>query len=398
MTMPEQVEVAVVGAGPTGLALGCVLRRAGVDVLLVDKADAGTNESRAAVVHARTLDVLDELDVGRRLVADGTVVPVFTVRSGRRQLTRIDFSDLPTPHPYTLMVPQSRTEQILTARLEELGGRVHRPYAATKVAPDGTLTLTGPDRIERTVRARYVIGADGMHSRVREDAGIAFSGGRYAQSFVLADVRMDWPLPPAEVQLFFSAAGLVVVAPLPGGHHRIVATMDEAPEHVSAADVQTLLDERGPGSVRVHELAWGSRFRVHHRVAEAYRRGPLLLAGDAAHVHSPAGGQGMNTGIQDAVDLGHTLAGVLRDGRPDADLDGYQKRRRPVALQVVALTDRATRVATVSNPAARAARNAAIRLVGRVPAVRRRLALQLSELAVAPPPPAATGREQANAR
>jgi 2-polyprenyl-6-methoxyphenol hydroxylase-like FAD-dependent oxidoreductase len=393
--MPEHVEVAVVGAGPTGLALGCVLQQAGVDVLLVDRAAVGTNESRAAVVHARTLEVLAELDVTRRMVAEGVVVPEFTLRSGARCLARIDFSGLPTAYPYTLMLPQSRTEELLATRLGELGAQVRRPCAATRVATadaGAVLTLTGPGDTEQTVRARYVVGADGMHSTVREEAGIGFTGGRYAESFVLADIRMDWPLPSNEVQLFLSAAGLVVVAPLPGGSHRVVATLDGAPETVTAADVQALLDERGPGSVRVHDLVWGSRFRVHHRVADAYRRGPLLLAGDAAHVHSPAGGQGMNTGIQDAVDLGHALVDVLRNGRPDSSLDAYQARRRPVAQQVVTLTDRATRVATVANPVARTARNAAIRLAGHVPAARRRIALQLAELTVARPDPAEPDR------
>jgi 2-polyprenyl-6-methoxyphenol hydroxylase-like FAD-dependent oxidoreductase len=387
MTMPEHVEVAVVGAGPTGLALGCALQQSGVDVLLADKAALGTNESRAAVVHARTLEVLDEIDVTRRLVAEGVVVPVFSLRNGARRLARIDFSRLPTRYPYTLMLPQSRTEAILTTRLEELGGRVHRPYAATRVTTTdagAVLTLTGPDSTEHTVRARYVIGADGMHSTIREKAGIGFTGGRYEESFVLADVRMDWPLPADEVQLFFSSAGLVVVAPLPGGQHRVVATMDAAPETITRAHVQSLLDERGPGSVHVHKVAWGSRFRVHHRVADDYRRGPLLLAGDAAHVHSPAGGQGMNTGIQDAVDLGHALTDVLRNGQPDSSLDTYQSRRRPVALQVVTLTHRATRIATLSNPAARTARNVAVRLISHVPAANRRIALQLAELTVTP--------------
>jgi 2-polyprenyl-6-methoxyphenol hydroxylase-like FAD-dependent oxidoreductase len=381
--LPQQVQVIVVGAGPTGLAVACILRQAGVEVLALDQAAEGTNTSRAAVVHARTLEVLDELDVTRRLVAEGCVVPVFTVRDRARVLARIQFGTLPTAYPYTLMLPQSRTEAILNERLAELGGRVQRPYTATEVttAHDGaTLAVAGPDGQRQSVQARYVVGADGMHSSIREAAGITFTGGRYAQSFVLADVRMDWPLSPQEVQLFFSPAGLVVVAPLPGGHHRVVATVDSAPEHITQPDVQTLLDQRGPGRGRVHKVVWASRFRVHHRVADAYRRGPVLLAGDAAHVHSPAGGQGMNTGIQDAVDLGHTLCDVLREGAADAALDGYQERRRPVAQRVVALTDRVTHVATLTSPIARFGRNATINLFGRIPAVQQRLALQLAEL------------------
>src|SRR5829696_5218004 len=146
--LPQQVEVIVVGAGPTGLALACILRQGGVEVLVADQAAEGANTSRAAVVHARTLEVLDELDVTQRLVADGCVVPVFTVRDRARVLARIQFGRLPTAYPYTLMLPQSRTEAILNERLAELGGQVQRPYTATEVstADDGaTLAVAGPD-------------------------------------------------------------------------------------------------------------------------------------------------------------------------------------------------------------------------------------------------------------
>lgn len=383
MLLPQRVEVVVVGAGPTGLALACTLRAAGVEVLVADRAAQGANTSRAAVVHARTLEVLAELDVTRRLLAEGCVVPVFTVRDRARTPARIDFSGLPTPYPYTLMLPQSRTEAILTERLSELGGHVDRPWTVTSVRPTSSgaaITATGDDGTTASVEARYVVGADGMDSVVRAAAAIEFTGGRYAASFVLADVHMNWPLSAQEVQLFFSPAGLVVVAPLPGGRHRVVATVDQAPETPGTGLVQALLDERGPGGAQVNEVVWASRFRVHHRVADAYRRGPLLLAGEAAHVHSPAGGQGMNIGIHDALDLAHTLGDVLTGRRDDSALDAYQDRRRPVAQRVVALTDRATRVATLHGAAARTGRNTVITLAGQLPAIRRRLAAQLAEL------------------
>jgi len=381
--LPKNVDVVVVGAGPSGLALAATLRQAGADPLVLEQAAEGAGTSRAAVVHARTLEVLEQIDVSSRMIAAGRIVPIFTVRSGDRVLLRLDFGDLPTAYPYTLMLPQSRTEAILAERFEQLGGEVQRPYAVTGVTsgPGGAaVAVAGPGGRQQTVHARYVVGADGMHSAVREAAGIGFTGGRYEQSFVLADVRMDWPLPDREVQLYFSPAGFVVVAPLPGGHHRIVATMDEAPEQIDRADVQTLLGERTSGGADVHEVAWSSRFRVHHRVADAYRRGPVLLVGDAAHVHSPAGGQGMNTGIQDAIDLGGALQAVLA-GAPDAALDGYEERRRPVAQRVVALTDRATRMSTLSGVVERAAREVALSLMGRIPVVQHRLAFQLAELA-----------------
>jgi 2-polyprenyl-6-methoxyphenol hydroxylase-like FAD-dependent oxidoreductase len=383
MTLPKKVDVVVVGAGPTGLTLACALRAASIDVLVLDKVPQGANTSRAAVIHARTLEVLDELDVTPRLVAEGCVVPIFTVRDRQRVLARLDFSHLPTPYPYTLMLPQSRTEAILADRLAELDGRIYRPWTVTSVDANttgGVVTASDPSGATETVQARYVVGADGLNSVVRTSAGIGFSGDSYNASFVLADIQLDWPLPTDEVQLFFSPAGLVVVAPLPGGRHRIVATLDQAPETPSAGLVQSLLDERGPRGARVSDLAWSSRFRVQHRVADNYRSGSLFLAGDAAHVHSPAGGQGMNTGIQDAVDLGHTLSDVIRGRALDTALDGYQQRRRPIAQQVVRLTDRATRLATLKGRVPRNGRNLAISVASRIPAVQRRIVIQIAEL------------------
>ncbi|MEV5753342.1 FAD-dependent oxidoreductase [Actinoallomurus sp. NPDC052308] len=373
--LPDTAEVAVVGAGPTGLALAASLVDRGKDVVLLDKAAEGANTSRAAVVHARTLEVLEPLKVTGELVERGVIVPTFTVRDRDRTLMRVDFGGLPTAHPYTLMVPQSTTEEVLLRRLRTLGGEVHRGREVTAVTGDADgATIRLADGA--TVRARHVVGADGMHSVVREQAGIGFTGDTYPQSFVLADVHLEWGLPDDEVQLFFSPDGLVVVAPLPGGRHRVVATVDDAPEHPDAADVRDLLGARGPRATpaRVHDVVWSSRFRVHHRIADHYRAGRILLAGDAAHVHSPAGGQGMNTGIQDAVDLARRLA--------DGTEDGYEDARRPVAAGVVAMTDRMTRAATAGGPAARAVRNTLLTVAGHNAAVRRGLAMRLSELAV----------------
>ncbi len=211
--------------------------------------------------------------------------------------------------------------------------------------------------------------------------GIAFDGGAYAQTFVLADVRMDWPLGRDEVSLFLSADGLMLVAPLPHGRFRVVATVDEAPQDPSAAMVQDLADRRGPRSAagRVVDVAWGSRFNVNHRVASSPRRGQSLLCGDAAHVHSPAGGQGMNTGIQDAVSLARALAATLADG-DERRIDRWAAERHRIARGVVSFTDWMTGIATLRSPIARGTRNAALRVAGRLPAVRSRLARTLAEL------------------
>jgi hypothetical protein len=224
--------------------------------------------------------------------------------------------------------------------------------------------------------------------------GIPLEGETYPQAFVLADVRMEWGLPKDEVQLFFSPEGLVVVAPLPHGRHRVVATVDEAPAEPSLNDVQALLDSRGPRAsrARIEEVLWSSRFRVAHKIAARFREGNVFLCGDAAHVHSPAGGQGMNTGIQDAANLAWKIALALRGGADEgtdegADdaaagplLDSYEAERRQVVLGVISTTHRLTRLATVRSPVARRLRNILLAAAGRDGRLPRRLATNLAEI------------------
>jgi 2-polyprenyl-6-methoxyphenol hydroxylase-like FAD-dependent oxidoreductase len=371
-------DVLIAGAGPTGLALAVALAVRGIRAIVIDRQSEGANTSRAAVVHARTLEVLEPLGVSAALVERGLPAQRFTLRDRDRVLMPIGFEGLPTRYPYTLMVSQAVTESVLGARLAALGGQVSWRRTLARIDQDdsgATATLDDGSRL----RARYIVGADGMNSTVRQCAGIAFTGGSYGESFVLADVRLTGGVPNDEVILYFSAAGMLVVAPLPGGSHRLVATVDDAPAEPSAAYVQGLLDARGPKRERalVQEMLWGSRFRVHHRVADRYRAGRVLLAGDAAHVHSPAGGQGMNAGILDAVRLAPALARAL-SGEPEA-LDAYAAERRPVAQQIVAFADVLTRLATV-RPGLRALRNLMLWTLSLLPAFRRRLAWRLSGL------------------
>ncbi len=369
--LPTETQVAIVGAGPTGLALAVTLATAGIEFVIVDRLAEGANTSRAAVVHARTLEVLDELGAAEALIARGLRVDRFAISDGSRRLLTVPFDGLRTRYPYTLMVSQSETESVLLARLNALGHEVLRPYeVASVVQDDAGVTITMSTG--QILRAGYAVGAEGMHSAVRQASGIGFTGSAYPESFVLADVAMDWTPGREEVSLTLGIAGLTVVAPLPGGNYRIVATVDDAPEAPDLAFVRQLLDERAPGRATVNGLAWSSRFRVHHRVADHYRAGRLLLAGDAAHVHSPAGGQGMNTGIQDGYALGRAIA--------NDRLDDYEAQRRPVAQRVVAFTDRMTKIATTRSGVVRGARNIVLPLFGHVPAVRTKLATELAEL------------------
>ena len=383
MSFPTNVDIVIAGAGPCGLTLASDLARRNISHLVVDGQSAGANTSRACVIHARTLEVLEPLGVVPELLARGIQVPLFRVRDRDRALLTIDFRGLPSRYAYTLMCAQSETEAILLAGLQARGGNVMRPCLLTsaKSTVDGAEAVVrdsaGGDHV---IRARYVVGCDGMHSTVREQAGIAFEGGSYEEVFVLADVHMDWPLSLEEVTLFYSAAGLVVVAPIPQQRFRIVATVQESPATPTLADIQALLDARGPetNAAQVRDIVWSSRFHLHHRLAETFRKGNLLIAGDSAHVHSPAGGQGMNTGIQDAVSLGGAIAAALGGNREA--LDEWATRRRRVARRVVSLTHRMTRAATIESRAGQVIRNAVVQLAGHVPAARKALAMTLSEL------------------
>ena len=372
------LDVAIVGAGPTGLTLAAALMQRDHKVAVFDRQAAGANTSRAAVVHAHTLEALESIGVASELTRRGVRAHKFTIRDRDRTLVQVPFGHLPTAYPFTLMVSQAETEEVLRNRLAQLGGDVRWNCAVARVDAEADMARITLDD-GSVVRARYVVGADGMHSKVREFAGIAFDGGSYAESFVLADVRLEGDVPRDEVILYFSPEGLVVVAPLPDGVHRIVATLEDAPATPAIAHVQALLDARGPtrGRISVGEVIWGSRFHVHHRLAQRYVNGRIVLAGDAAHVHSPAGGQGMNTGILDGLRLAEALGSALHGDA--AALARYEAERRPVAKGVIALAHRLTRLATAPR-AWRPLRNALLGLLGRLPSFQRNLAWNLSGL------------------
>ena len=378
--IPERTEVLVVGAGPVGLAVAISLAGQGREVTVVDRQAAGANTSRASVVHPRTLEMLERIGVSKRMTELGIHVEQFNIADGDRTLVPVRFDGLPTDYPYVLMIPQSVTEQVLLERLEELGGTVHRPYVASGVRQTGEgaeVTLESGE----VIHAQYVVAADGMNSTIRDLSGLGFSGNdTLPLNFTLADVRIEGGLPEDEVLLYFSKVGILVAAPLPDGSFRLVAEVDEAPEHPDVAYAQRLLNTRGPKekTAGVTEVIWGSRFRIHERVADRYREGRVLLAGDAAHTHSPAGGQGMNLGLRDAVTLGEALAIALTEG-DESKLDEYATNSRDEAVGVVSLAHRLTRLATV--PAAvRPARNAVLRLLSNLPAFRRGLAEQLAAI------------------
>ena len=383
--LPNQTPILIVGAGPTGLALAIVLQQSGVPHVLIEKATVRSSLSRAAVVHAHTLEALDRLGITEDLDREGLSLDRFVFRDRGSELTRIEFGSLPSRFAKLLMIPQNRTEEILERRLEALGGKVWRGMELTAVeqSESGAIASVLCAGKQIGIKARFAVGADGMHSLIRKAANIGFDGSRFADSFALGDVVANWPEQRNEVSLYLAEQGMLVVAPLPDGKFRLVAAVDQAPETPPAEFMQKILDERGPTGrkVTIEKLEWSSRFHVHHRLARSYRAGCLFLMGDAAHVHSPAGGQGMNTGLVDAVTLGQLFVRVVGEGAPISLLEQYEEYRRPAAAKVLPLAGRLTRIATIRSPILRSIRNGLLRSVGHTQRVKTMLAMNLSGIA-----------------
>ena len=370
------VEVLVVGAGPTGLTLATHLAAHGVRPRLVDRSAARAHESRALAIQPRTLEVLAGVGISARLVELGNRTVRLRIHAGRRVRSAplFDLGLADTAYPYLLFLSQAETERVLVEHLHATGVEVERRTELVDLAagPDGVACrLRHHDGHDEMVRARYVVGCDGAHSTVRRLAGIPFEGAAYPQTFVLADVEADG-VEPAAAHAFLSRSGMLFCFPLgrPASWRLLAMRPRDDPTPADApvdlTQVQALADVYTGGQVRLNDPVWMTNFRLHHRAASHYRTGSIFLAGDAAHVHSPAGAQGMNTGIQDAVNLAWKLAHA-RHGADPTLLDTYELERAPIGRMVLRMSDRAFTVATSTNPLVRFARTriapAAISLV-----------------------------------
>jgi 2-polyprenyl-6-methoxyphenol hydroxylase-like FAD-dependent oxidoreductase len=378
------VEVAIVGAGPTGLALACELGLAGISAQVLERRADEPNLTRAFAVHARTLELLDARGLADRLIKQGVSVPkVQPVPGGA-----LDLRTLPSRFPMVLIVPQSGTERLLEQRAHELGVQVTRGAEVVGLEQHGAavvLTVSGPAG-PRTLRAAYVVGADGAHSTVRGLLGVDFVGKQYETHILLADV----PLARAPREVLFGRStpdGLVLVVPFGDEWFRVIAwdrSREQAPldEPVTVDELRDAFRSIAGDDFGMGQPRWSSRFLSERRQARRYRVGRVLLAGDAAHVHSPIGGQGMNTGIQDAMNLGWKLAATLRGRASPGLLDTYERERHPVGAGVLAMTDALYKLVLASSPVGAALRRGVIRTVLRVAPARRHLADRLSGIGI----------------
>ncbi|KUI55099.1 Pentachlorophenol 4-monooxygenase [Cytospora mali] len=370
-SIPSSVDVAIIGAGPTGLATASTLRKNGVNAIVLDAAASPSTTSRATVIHSRTLEVLEDMGVTSNIIQRGVRLTRWTLSDKKSILVDLDFSTLKAKYPMMITLAQVDTEAALTEKFEAFGGVVYRAAEVTSVLDSGDkvqLQVHSPATgMKTTVTAKYVVAADGIRSTIREAVGIPFEGGEYPTSFITADCRLSatGKLRKDGVQLHVSSQGFMLLLPEPRGIWRLVATLDQAPKDADVALYQRLVDERAAPGIVVSE----------------YRKGRVFLAGDAAHAHSPAGGQGMNIGIQDGVRLGEVLSEAVLAGKTSDDALGrYEGERRPVAKGVVALTHRMTMMGTLKAPFLGAVRNWFLWAVMSMPWARYWMTYRLSEL------------------
>jgi 2-polyprenyl-6-methoxyphenol hydroxylase-like FAD-dependent oxidoreductase len=342
-------QVLIAGAGPTGLVLALWLTRLGVPVRIIDRtAEPGTT-SRALAVQARTLELYRQLDLTDAVLAGDWKVPAINFWVEGDPKARVPFGSIGgdlTPYPYVLIFPQDQHERLLIERLAALGVTVERCTELTGFSDGGesvSAQLRRADGSEERLEVRYLAGCDGARSLVRDVLGMGFPGGTYRQVFYVADIDGAGPAVNGELHIDLDEADFLAVFPLKGaGRARLVGTVrDERAEHPETLRFEDV-SKRAMSNLRleVHRVNWFSTYHVHHRVTTHFRRGRAFLLGDAAHIHSPVGGQGMNTGIGDAINLAWKLAAVLAGRAPDALLDSFEPERGAFARRLVSTTDR----------------------------------------------------------
>lgn len=375
--------VLVIGAGPVGLTMAIELARYGVPVRIIDKLPTRTTQSRALAIWPRTLELLQASGCVKAFVANGLHAKALRIHRGNKILARIPFKTISSYFNYLLMLPQSETEKLLEEHLKTLGCTVERETELTNFVDKGdsvSCTLTHKEGKGESLEASWLIGCDGAHSFVRSKLGMVFEGDTLPISFVLADVRVaGLSIPPDEPTIFWHHDGAVMLFPISRDRSRIIADIGLAPLHMpDLEEIQEIINQRGLGGLTLSDPVWLSDFAVNERKVREYRKGRIFLAGDAAHIHSPAGGQGMNMGMQDAFNLAWKLALVEQKKVKPFLLDSYSIERSAVAQKILSDSRRMTKVVLLKNHNLQRLRNFIVKFILSIPMVRHVIANRLS--------------------
>lgn len=381
------IDALIIGAGPTGLTLACELIKRGLSVRIVEQLSSPTDQSRALALHSRTLEIFEKMGLIEIFLKRGQIVRRFKAHLNYAPLFEAEFCELDTPYPFVLIVPQADTERILAEHFIQLGGKVERGISLQSL--QGNLaTLLHANGSEEKVAAKWIFGCDGAHSAVRRALSLPFTGAQFPETFALADVEVESPLPNDQFQVYFHPQGIGAFVPLPNPHHyRIIALLPEKIEkssiHMDIAFFQHLLETYSKLGIKIKRADWMSLFTIHRRITPKMRVGNVFLLGDAAHIHSPIGGQGLNTSVQDAFNLAWKIGLVHQRLGKEILLDSYEAERYPVAKSVLRNTTLGTQLAS-----SRFSRRFIMPLVGilmRNTRIRKKLLRGVSELNIAYP-------------
>jgi 2-polyprenyl-6-methoxyphenol hydroxylase-like FAD-dependent oxidoreductase len=381
-----EIDVLIVGAGPVGLFLANECARRGLRWRVIETRASQSAHSKALAIFPRTLEILDMAGVVTPFLERANRVTSVAVIAHGRRLAHMRFAPAESPYPFVAMVPQDVTERLLAEALRQKGGSVEYETTFVSADPrdDGVRVTVNHRGEPRTLTASFVVGCDGAHSAVRHLLNIPFEGAAYETSFMLADVETNDLLPADELQLCPSEFGPVAVFPMSATRRRIVATIEHPEGDAPSLDlVRRILAQRAPNGIEARVLHWSSYFHIHHRHVAQLRVGRMFIAGDAAHIHSPFGGQGMNTGLHDVWNLGWKLDLFLRGRGNERLLDSYSAERLPVIKHVIETTDLLTKVMATPNRLAQALRDAVIPMVSRLAPFQDAFVQRLSELGIA---------------
>jgi 2-polyprenyl-6-methoxyphenol hydroxylase-like FAD-dependent oxidoreductase len=395
-----KTDVLIAGAGPVGLTMASEVARYGLSVRLIDKNTQRTDQSKALVLWARTLELIDRMgpDLGPgyadRFIQAGLKTGSANILSGSEEIAHVDLAEVDSPYKFVLMIPQNETERLLEEHLATFGVKAERQneLKSFRETVDGvSCALQRADGTEETVEATWLIGCDGAHSVVRQQLGMEFQGSTLLSDWVLADLHLSGISGPPAINIYWHAEGVLALFPLEGTRYRIIADVGESACSIGEGnrpaptieDVQRILDVRGPGGIQASNPVWLSSFSINERKVQDYRCGRVFLAGDAAHIHSPAGGQGMNTGMQDACNLAWKLALVSRGlCQPEPLLGSYSAERSSIAKLVLEATGKATSMAVLRGGIKQSIRDHVASLVLGFAPVKHVMANVLSEVAV----------------
>lgn len=387
----RSVDALIVGAGPVGLTMAAALTHHGLQCRIIDKAPAPSDKSKALAVWSRSLELLDGLGLAETFARTGMQINAGSMYAHGKRLVHLVLTSGESPFGFPLMIPQNETERLLTEHLAQKGVTIERRVELVTFGekPDAVhCTLRRADGREETIDVPWLLGCDGAHSTVRHTLGMEFTGQAEPNDWMLADIHIEGPLAKDEVSIFWHDEGVLAFFPINRDRFRVIADTGTATDgtpkaELTLADAQAKVDERGPGGLTLSDPIWLANFRINERKVSDYRRGRVMLAGDASHIHSPAGGQGMNTGMQDAFNLAWKLALIQRGaGQAEPLLQSYSVERSTVGDQVLRNAEQFTTLATLRTPVSQWLRNHIAPILGSFQFVQDKIRNQWLELSI----------------